>query len=385
MSTDIAPLEPAPPVSPDRLTIRRIELIPIVVPLGREYRGSYYAMTQRASILTRIHTDEGVIGQAYAADEDATLGQIMDVVRTEIEPRLIGQNAFAVERCWELGYPVTFDQLRDRRIGLVALAGVDTAIWDTIGRALGRPLVELWGGYRDRLPVNIIGGYYGPADQIRSEVEEWLEMGFHGCKFKLGSRPPAEDAERTRVVREVAGDDFVITIDANQGYTPRMALELCERVKDLGIRWFEEPCRWANNGRDMRDVRLGGGIPVCAGQSEYSPQGCRDLMEIGAIDVCNFDASWAGGPTNWRRNAAVTHTYSVELAHHEEPHVASHLLASQPHGTYLEVFHPDRDPIWWGMIANRPKLVDGVMQLPGGPGLGWELDEAFIERYRADR
>ncbi|MDX6566711.1 MAG: hypothetical protein QOE10_2373 [Gaiellales bacterium] len=385
MSTDIAPLEPAPPVSPNRLTIRRIELIPIVVPLGREYRGSYYAMTQRASILTRIHTDEGVIGQAYAADEDATLAQIMDVVRTEIEPRLIGQNAFAVERCWELGYPVTFDQLRDRRIGLVALAGVDTAIWDTIGRALGRPLVELWGGYRDRLPVNIIGGYYGPADQIRSEVEEWLEMGFHGCKFKLGSRPPAEDAERARVVREVAGDDFVITIDANQGYTPRMALELCERVKDLGIRWFEEPCRWANNGRDMRDVRLGGGIPVCAGQSQYSPQGCRDLMEIGAIDVCNFDASWAGGPTNWRRNAAVTHTYSVELAHHEEPHVASHLLASQPHGTYLEVFHPDRDPIWWGMIANRPKLVDGVMQLPGGPGLGWELDEAFIERYRADR
>ncbi|MDX6579666.1 MAG: hypothetical protein QOJ47_1215, partial [Gaiellales bacterium] len=69
MSTDIAPLEPAPPVSPDRLTIRRIELIPIVVPLGREYRGSYYAMTQRASILTRIPPDEGVIGQAYAADE----------------------------------------------------------------------------------------------------------------------------------------------------------------------------------------------------------------------------------------------------------------------------------------------------------------------------
>ena len=135
----------------------------------------------------------------------------------------------------------------------------------------------------------------------------------------------------------------------------------------------------------MRDVRLAGGIQVCAGQSEYSPEGCRDLMEAGAIDVCNFDASWAGGPTNWRRNAAVAHTYSVQLAHHEEPHVAFHLLASQPHGTYLEVFHPDRDPIWWGMVANRPGLENGEMRLPGGPGLGWELDEEFIERYRADR
>jgi L-alanine-DL-glutamate epimerase-like enolase superfamily enzyme len=135
----------------------------------------------------------------------------------------------------------------------------------------------------------------------------------------------------------------------------------------------------------MREVRARGGIPVCAGQSEFSPEGCRDLMEAGAIDVCNFDSSWAGGPTNWRRNAAVAHLYGVELAHHEEPHVAAHLLASQPAGTYLEIFHPDRDPIWWNLIANRPAIVDGYLELPQGPGLGWEYDEAFIERHRADR
>ena len=69
-------------------------------------------------------------------------------------------------------------------------------------------------------------------------------------------------------------------------------------------------------------------------------------------------------------------------AHHEEPHVAAHLLASQPHGTYLEVFHPDRDPIWWQMIANRPELEDGKIALPTAPGFGWELDRDFIERYR---
>jgi L-alanine-DL-glutamate epimerase-like enolase superfamily enzyme len=297
----------------------------------------------------------------------------------------VGENAFSYERVWERAYPVTYDQLRDRRIGLVALASVDLAVWDAIGKALGTPLWRLWGGYRDSVPVNIIGGYYGrDLEGIAEEVAEWKAMGFRGCKFKVGGRPPAEDADRVEAARAAAGADFTITIDANQGYRLGEALELCRRVEDLDIRWFEEPCTWANDGRDMRDVRARGRIPVCAGQSEHSPGGCRDLMEAGAIDVCNFDASWSGGATNWRRLAAVASLYSVELGHHEEPQVALHLLASQPHGTFVEVFHPDRDPIWWRLIANRPEVVDGRLQLPSDPGFGWVLDEEVIARYRAD-
>jgi D-galactarolactone cycloisomerase len=371
------------PASTDALTIAAIEVTPIVVPLVQEYRGSYYAMRNRATVLTRVITEEGVVGEAYAGDEDSTFADIVGVIRNEIAPALIGESAFAYERCWELGFRVTYNQLRDRRIGLVALASVDLAIWDAIGKALGRPLWQLWGGYRDEIAVNIIGGYYGrDLSGIRDEVTEWREMGFHGCKFKVGAREPREDAARVEAARSAAGDDFVLTIDANQGLTLSKALDLCRRVRDLDIRWFEEPCIWSNDQRDLRDVRTLGHIPVCAGQSEHSPEGCRDLMERGAIDVCNFDASWSGGYTSWRRMAGAARLYSVELAHHEEPHVAGHLLASQPHGTYLEVFHPDRDPIWWRMIANRPDLVDGKMTLPRSPGLGWELDREFIDHYR---
>jgi D-galactarolactone cycloisomerase len=378
--TDVTPLSPPTGSS---LTIEAIEVTPIVVPLDREYRGSYYRMTNRSTVLTRVITREGIVGEAYAGDEDATLGEIVAVIKDELTPRLIGQDGFAIERCWELGFPVTYDLLRDRRIGLVALASIDLALWDAIGKALNRPLFQLWGGYRDSLGVNIIGGYYGPdLAGIRDEVTEWRELGFRGCKFKVGGKSPAEDAQRVEAAREAGGDDFVLTIDANQGYTRAQAIELCRRVRDLDIRWFEEPCVWSNDARDMRDVRATGGIPVCAGQSEHSPEGCRDLMELGAIDVCNFDASWSGGVTSWRRMAGAAHLYNVELAHHEEPQVAAHLLASQPHGTYLEVFHPDRDPIWWRMIANRPQLVDGQLKVPTGPGLGWELDLDFVERYR---
>ncbi|MFN2629873.1 MAG: mandelate racemase/muconate lactonizing enzyme family protein [Gaiellaceae bacterium] len=371
--------------TPRTLTIREITLTPIVVPLDGVYRGSYYRMENRASVITRVVTDEGIVGEAYAADEDKTLAEIVHVIRDEIAPRVIGANAFAYERCWELAYPVTYDQLRDRRIGLVALACVDFALWDAIGKALDQPLWQLWGGYCERLRVNIIGGYYGrDLAGIRDEVAEWRELGFRGGKFKVGALSPAEDAARITAAREAAGDDFVITIDANQGYSLHQALELCERVSGLGIRWFEEPCIWSNDRRDMREVRVRGGIPVCAGQSEYAPGACRDLFETGSVDVCNFDASWCGGYTNWQRMAAVARLYSVQLGHHEEPQVALHLLASQPHGTYVEVFHPNRDPIWWNLIANRPVLEDGAFALPDAPGLGWQLDADFIEQHRVE-
>jgi L-alanine-DL-glutamate epimerase-like enolase superfamily enzyme len=371
--------------SPAPLIVRDIELIPIVAPLAREYRGSYYRMTNRATVVIRISTDEGLVGEAYAGDEDKTLGEIVAIVRDEIAPRIVGQDALAVERCWAHAYPVTFDQLRDRRVALVALALVDHALWDLVGKASGQPLWRLWGGYRAQMPVNIIGGYYGPdLGGIREEVLEWLDRGFRGCKFKVGQLSPDEDASRVRVVRETAGDEFVITVDANQGYALADALELCERIRELGIRWFEEPCQWRNDRRSLREVRARGGIPTCAGQSEHSAAGCRDLFQAGAVDVCNFDASWSGGCTEWRRMAAVAHVYEVGVGHHEEPHVSLHLLASQPHSTYAEVFHPDRDPLWWNLIANRPELEEGTMRLPDAPGFGWELDAAYIERYRVD-
>jgi L-alanine-DL-glutamate epimerase-like enolase superfamily enzyme len=381
-----SPLETEQTLGPGRtLTIREIKTTALIVPLDREYRGSYYGMRNRATIITQVITEEGVVGEAYAGDEDATLAEIEQIIHGEIEPRLRGENALAFERCWELGFPVTYDQLRDRRVGLVALASVDLAIWDAIGKALDAPLWQLWGGYRSSLPVNIIGGYYGDdKGLVRDEVSQWLEMGFRGCKFKVGARPPEEDAARITAAREAAGADFVITIDANQGYTLRAALELCERVADLNIRWFEEPCVWANDLRDMRQVRARGGIPVCAGQSEHSPEACRNLMEGGAIDVCNFDASWSGGYTNWRRMAATARLYSVELGHHEEPQIAMHLLASQPHGTYVEVFTPSRDPIWWNILRNRPEVIDGQLHLTAAPGFGLDIDPDFVARYRVN-
>jgi len=366
----------------NRLTIQRIETIPIRVPLGRVYRGSHYEMTHRSTVITRVVTEEGIVGEAYAGDEDAGLLEIAAIVEREIQPRLIGEDAFATERCWELARPATFDILRDRRLGLVACACVDSAIWDAVGKALGQPLWRLWGGYRRSLPMIAIGGYYDSPVSISEEIEQLRELGFAGVKFKVGGRSPAEDADRFAQARRAAGEDFVLCADANQGYSRRDAIEFARRVDGLGLRWLEEPCSWHNDRVAMSEVRAIAGVPVCAGQSELSAAGCRELMAAGAVDVCNFDASWSGGPTEWRRTAAIALSYDVEMGHHEEPQVASHLLCSIPHGTYVETFHPDRDPIWWNLPANRPALRDGMLLLSDAPGLGWELDLDYVEHHR---
>jgi L-alanine-DL-glutamate epimerase-like enolase superfamily enzyme len=363
------------------LTIAEIETIAIRVPLARTYRGSRYKMTHRSTIITRIRTEEGIVGEAYVGDEDAGLLEIDAIVRTEIAPHLIGEDAFRVERCWELARPATFDILRDRRLGLVAAACVDAAIWDAVGKALGQPLHRLWGGYRDSLPVLTIGGYYGMQD-VAAEVSVLREQGLAGMKFKVGGLTPDEDAERFRTARGAAGPDFFLCADANQAWTPAEAVRFARLVEDLDLYWFEEPCIWSNDRRAMRDVRYAGGVRVCAGQSEFSAGGCRDLMVEGAIDFCNFDSSWSGGATEWRRVAAAALSFDVAMAHHEEPQIAAHLLASIPHGSFLEVFSAERDPIWWNLVANRPPIVDGFMTLPGAPGLGWELDTDYIEAHR---
>ena len=377
------------------LTIESVETIPIRVPLPFTYKGSYYKMRNRCTIITRVRTSEGIVGEAYNADEDEPLqSEILSILHQELVPAVVGLDAFGTERVWEAMLPATFDQLRPRWYAMQAMACIDTAVWDAVGKAMGQPLWRIWGGYRDRIPMIGIGGYYIPDDEsakgqeIEREIDFFQsEHGMVGMKFKIGAVAPAEDAARLARARRHAGDDFLFVVDANQGYTVSEALEFVAavRAEGIAIRWFEEPTRWHADYRGLRDVRFRGNVDVAAGQSEISRVGIREMMAAGAIDVCNYDASWGGGPTEWRRIAALAASFEVQLGHHEEAQVASHLLASQPHGTFVEAFSPARDPIFWGMIENRPALVDGHFPLPDRPGLGWVLDEAFIEQHRADR
>ncbi len=371
-----------------QLKIERIECVPLSMPLPRTFRGSNYYMTHRCTIITRVYTSAGIVGEIYNGDEFETQAEVVKIILDEIQPLVVGMDAFNIEGCWEKMRKPSTNILRDRKLAMCAQACVDSALWDAVGKALDAPLYKLWGGYRDRLPVICIAGYYEEGKTLADfgrEMEQIRKDGYAGCKFKVGGRTPKEDAERVRAGRSAVGDDFVLLVDANQGYSLRQAVEFSRLTEGLNIRWFEEPVHWQNDRLDLAAARSLTGIPICAGQSEISRSGCRDLMMSGSIDVCNFDASWGGGPTEWRRVAALAQSFSVEMGHHEEPQISAHLLASIPHGTYLETFDPDRDPVFWNIIANRRPFVDGIYAVPQGPGFGLELDWDYINRYRSEK
>jgi len=370
---------------PAPLTIQAIETEAIRIPLNKVYRGSKYSMQNRCTIITRILTHQGVVGEVYTGDTDEEQDVILSIIHRELAPALVGMDVFNTEGCWEAMKPATYDILRDRGVVMQAISALDTAIWDTIGKALEMPLYKLWGGFTDQLPIIAIGGYYGQTrDELAREVSDYVGYGVIGMKFKIGGATPEEDLERLKVAVEVGGAGFRLMVDANQGYDLQQAIRFVRLAQDAGIEleWFEEPVRWYNDKRWLRDVRLATGIPVTAGQSEYRIDGVRDLITGGSVDYCNFDSSWGGGPSIWRRVAALCSTFGVKMAHHEEGQISSHLLASIPDGAYVECFHRDRDPIYWDIQTISRPIEKGIYTLPQTPGFGIELDRDYIARYR---
>ena len=323
------------------MKIEKIEAIALSVKLPRDFRGSIYSVPQKNAVVTRIHTDEGLIGHCVNGEGEAAIQpQMVQIIDKEIAPLLIGQDPTRIEAHWDaIWRRATWRGGRDIRTAVRAVACVDSALWDILGKVANLPLYKLWGGARDRLPIIAIGGQYHddyqPADYGR-EMEEFRELGLAGCKFKVGGKSPAEDYERTVAARKAGGEDFVLCVDANRGWSAQDAITFARLIEPLNIAWFEEPCLWHDDAAMMARVRKSIRMPVTAGQSEITCQGVRRLLDAGAVDYVNYDVSEGGGVTDWRRVAGLCAASGVRMAHHEEAQIASQLLSAVPHGTYAE-------------------------------------------------
>lgn len=367
--------------------ITQIETIPLKVKLERAATGSNLKLTHRCTILTRIHTDAGVVGECFNGNDDALQASIINMIHEEMAPLLIGHRVCAIDDAWALTRRATEPFIRDRRVALRAQACIDSALHDAIGKLANLPLHVLWGGARETVPVVALGGYYrenGDLEGLADEVMELKAFGIHGMKLKLGGKTPAEDAKRAEVVRQAGGDDFILGCDANQGWTLAQALDFTQRTRDLKLDWFEEPCKWDNDRAEMALVRSLSGVPIAAGQSELSRFGCRDLMNAQAIDICNFDASWGGGPTEWRRVAMLAMAYNVTVMQHLEPQIGLMLSAGVSNGRFAEVMLPWRDPFFYKLIGNQPArpFKNGLYELPKGPGWGMVINTDYLESVR---
>ncbi len=345
--------------------IIKIETIPLRVKMERIATGSTLKLSHRCTILTRIHTDAGVIGECFNGNDDALQASVISMINEEMAPLLIGQSVASIEDIWSLTRKSTEPFLRDRRVALRAQSCIDSALHDAIAKLVGLPINVLWGGVKKHIRVFALGGYYREKNDLEGlaqEVEELKSFGIHGLKLKLGGKSPSEDAKRAEVVRKAAGDEFILGCDANQGWTLQQALEFTKITKDLNLDWLEEPCKWDNDRAELPLVRSISGVPITAGQSELTRFGCRDLMQAKAIDICNFDGSWGGGPTEWRRVAMLANSFGVKVMQHLEPQFGLMMSAGVSNGFYGEVMLPWRDPFFYRLIANQPAqpFKDGI-------------------------
>lgn len=375
------------------IQITDLTVTPVSCPLRSEVSGSTYDKGTRETIIVTIETDGDVVGRTYSGDfgdvGTDVRDTVVDCIRNRLRPVVVDSKLLTVESIWEQmithsrRYQVW--ESTERWCFFHAVGAVDTALWDAVGKATQTPLYQIWGGYRDSVPIIAIGGYYeedkGLSD-LAEEMKRLQDLGVTGVKMKVGKESIEEDVERVRTVRDELGDDAVVACDANMGWDIDEAVSFAHRVKSFDLEWLEEPVHWDKQYEGMREVRLQTGVDVCAGQSESTPSGCNRLMNEQAVDVLNFDASWGGGPTAWLKAASVAETNGVSVGHHEEPHVAIHLLAAQPHGTYVECFHPRNDPVWHEMVANRPAINEGEITPPDRPGFGIELDQEFVDEYK---
>jgi L-alanine-DL-glutamate epimerase-like enolase superfamily enzyme len=364
-------------------------------------------MPARLLLIVLVHTDAGIVGMGEAAAYSGSLESLESVVLNDLRPVVVGQDPFAVERLWQMMAYRTHQRGR-RGMLMMAISGIDIALWDILGQALKTPIYRLLGGYRDTLDAYASAGFYAAGKGPRELAEEfggYAARGFRFGKMKVGRNPevllnplhdmPAadyatcsleEDVERVRSVRRAVGPGFKLAIDANNAWTPSVALSFMRQVQDQQIFWLEEPV--ATDDLDgSAEVALQLDTPVAGYETETGLPGFRELITRRAVDIVQPDVIWTGGITECRKVAALAQAYGLPVI----PHVFSsalasianmHFIASIPNGGLLE-FDQNPNPLREELFEERIDIdADGKVRLPDRPGLGVTLNWKTVERYR---
>ena len=321
-----------------------------------------------------IHTDAGIKGIVIPKGPSATVKKFADKIK--------GLNLLHTEKVWHHMY------YHDRKpvakgVELHAIGSVDLAVWDIVGKALNLPVHRVLGTFREEIPAYAAGGYYAENKGIKELVEEmegYAKEGFRLVKMKVGYLEARQDAERVRAVVDALGKDVRVMVDANNGYSSAYeAIRFGRMVEDLDLYWFEEPVApddWRGNAECREQLD----IPIVAGENEYTRWGARDLVENHSCDILNLDTIKSGGITEYRKISALASAYHIPVAPHGYSHMNIHVVASTPNALVLETY-PKKARDFNPALPAFP-LKDGKVQAPTLPGLGMEVDESMVKKYR---
>ena len=361
------------------LVIARAEAFICDLPAARVRWDAVQSFTNQETIFVEIETVDGRLGLGYAYTIGTGGRAVLELLRRDLLPLLAGEDARRIEQIWSR----LFWSTHATAVGPItnlALAAVDTALWDLRCLAADLPLWVLAGGCKDRVPVyDTEGGWLQlTVEELVGEAEVSAARGWSGFKMKVGKPNVSEDVERVAAVREALGERVNIMVDANQSLTWAEASRLARLLEPLDVYWLEEPLPAEDMTGHARLARSTS-IPIAVGESIYSPSHFREYLCAGAAGIVQVDAARIGGITPWLKTAHLAEAFNVKVAPHflMELHVS--LAAAIPNAGYVEHI-PQLAPL----TLRGLEVVEGEAIAPSEPGLGIPWDRAAIDQARVE-
>lgn len=336
----------------------------------------------RSATLVRIDTDEGIYGLGSASGN----GELIEsIVARVLKPLLLGMNPTDIDAIWDKAYVRGgHKEFGTRGIGVVALSGVDIALWDILGKARGVPLYQLLGGKcRDKVPVYATALYPEEPSRVAKRARAFAEQGFHGVKIKVGFDLD-QDIRIVRAVRAELGKDFVVMTDANQGYSVDVALKASDAFADCGAFWLEEPL-FVEDIEGHAILREKGRTPIAVGENLHMLYGFENFIVRGAVDFIQPDVARAGGISEIKKISTLAAKHKVPVSFHTWGDgvalaASVHLSAAIETCIVMELDYT-YNPLREELLREPFKVKDGFLLPPEKPGLGIELDPNALERF----
>ena len=357
--------------------IERIDLLMVDLKPNVVRTDAIQAFVSQETPIARIYDSDGAVGTGYSYTIGTGGPAIMSLLENTMAPALIGRDPAEVERIWRdlvfLTHATTVGAITS-----LALAAVDTALWDLRCRRAGLPLHLMAGGAQPSLPLYTTeGGWLQlPAAALVDDAVRAKEAGFGGSKVKIGKPSAAEDIARLSAVRDAVGASFEIMTDANQAFTVDEAIRRARLMEPLDVAWFEEPMPAEDLNGHVR-LSASTSLPVAIGESLYSPSHFREYMQQNACSVIQADVARIGGITPWLKTAHMAEAFNLPVCPHflMELHVG--LCCAVPNARWVEYI-----PQLASLTTEDMRVENGRAFPSTAPGLGIAWDWKAIEQRK---
>lgn len=327
-----------------------------------------------------LETNEGYNGFAANYGGGPYACQVID---THYRRFIEGSNPFDIERMWEQMYRAQLPYGQGG-VTMMALSGVDLALWDLVGNITGQPVYNLLGGKaRDELRSYITTDY--------ANMEHMVGEGFLGIKLSVPAGPSdgreglAAIEEMVADAREMFSDDTEIMLEAYMAWDKEFTIRVADRVKEYGVKWIEDALQPGNVIDQYRDIRHDvHPIQIAAGNLEWGHKAFHQLLDADAVDILQPEMQWAGGMTEVSRIAGIAKGHGVPIIPHCSSVYNYHFVISHTHSPYAEfIATGDRTEVKpiYDLIEGEPVPENGIITLDDDPGFGVDLNRDIIEPY----